>query len=227
MIVLDDIDRHFAVGDETVHALDHVSIAFQAGDYASVMGPSGSGKSTLLNVLGLLDRPNSGSYRLFDQETRDLGEEQRAALRRRHIGFVFQAFHLVSRLTAADNIGLPMMLAGIDPRERRQRIDEVLESLDLGDRAHHRPDQLSGGQRQRVAIGRAIVMRPSLLLADEPTGNLDQHAGGEVIELLESLNRDGITLIVVTHDKDVGRRARRHIRMVDGRIDRDDLHAHD
>ncbi|MCB1772316.1 MAG: ABC transporter ATP-binding protein [Gammaproteobacteria bacterium] len=227
MIVLEDVERDFVVGDETVHALDQVSIAFEAGDYVSVMGPSGSGKSTLLNVLGLLDRPNSGSYRLFDQETRELGEEQRAALRRRHIGFVFQAFHLVSRLTAADNIGLPMMLAGIEPRARHQRVTEVLAALGLTDRAQHRPDQLSGGQRQRVAIGRAIVMRPSLLLADEPTGNLDQHAGGEVVELIERLNNDGITLIVVTHDKEVGRRARRHVRMVDGRIDRDTLHAHD
>jgi putative ABC transport system ATP-binding protein len=227
VIVLDDIERDFIVGDETVHALDHVSLAFEAGEYVSVMGPSGSGKSTLLNVLGLLDRPSSGSYRLFDQETLGLGEEQRATLRRNHIGFVFQAFHLVSRLTAADNIALPMMLAGIGPRDRRQRVNEVLQSLGLTDRAQHRPDQLSGGQRQRVAIGRAIVMRPALLLADEPTGNLDQQAGGEVIELIERLNGDGITLFVVTHDKDVGRRARRHIRMVDGRIDRDTPHAHD
>jgi len=227
VILLNDIERDFIVGDETVHALDHVSLSFEAGDYVSVMGPSGSGKSTLLNVLGLLDRPNSGSYRLLDQETRGLGEEQRAALRRRHIGFVFQSFHLVARLTAADNIGLPMMLAGVGPRDRRQRVDEVLASLGLLDRAKHRPDQLSGGQRQRVAIGRAIVMRPALLLADEPTGNLDQHAGSEVIELIERLNAEGITLIVVTHDKHVGRRARRHIRMVDGRIDQDNAHAHD
>ena len=221
MIELDRIERDFLVGDETVHALDQVSLHLPDGDYVSVMGPSGSGKSTLLNVLGLLDRPNSGHYRLGDIETTAQPEEQRAALRRNHIGFVFQSFHLVPRLSAADNVGLPMLLAGIEPRERIARVNQVLESLGLGDRAHHRPDQLSGGQRQRVAIGRAIVMRPDLLLADEPTGNLDQHAGNEVISLLEQLNDSGITLIVVTHDPAIGRRARRRIRMVDGRIESD------
>lgn len=221
MIELDRIERDFLVGDETVHALNQVSLQLPDGDYVSVMGPSGSGKSTLLNVLGLLDRPNSGHYRLGDIETTAQPEEQRAALRRNHIGFVFQSFHLVPRLSAADNVGLPMLLAGIEPRERVARVNEVLQSLGLGDRAHHRPDQLSGGQRQRVAIGRAIVMRPDLLLADEPTGNLDQHAGNEVISLLEQLNDSGITLIVVTHDPAIGQRARRRIRMVDGRIDSD------
>ena len=160
MIVLDRIERDFTVGDETVHALDQVSLEFSVGDYVSVMGPSGSGKSTLLNVLGLLDRPSGGSYRLQGTETTTLSEEGRAALRRAHIGFVFQAFHLIPRLTAADNIALPMVLAGVAPKERTQRVAEVLASLDLADRAHHRPDQLSGGQRQRVAIARAVVMRP-------------------------------------------------------------------
>jgi putative ABC transport system ATP-binding protein len=221
MIELDRIERDFLVGDETVHALNQVSLKLPAGDYVSVMGPSGSGKSTLLNVLGLLDRPNSGSYRLDGIETTEQPEEQRAALRRSHIGFVFQAFHLVPRLSAADNVGLPMVLAGIEPRRRGSRVDEVLESLGLSDRGHHRPDQLSGGQRQRVAIGRAIVMRPNLLLADEPTGNLDQHAGSDVITLLERLNASGITLVVVTHDPAIGKRARRRIRMVDGEIDSD------
>ena len=226
MIELHSVERDFTVGEEVVHALDQVTLTLASGDYVSVMGPSGSGKSTLLNVLGLLDRPNSGSYRLQGTETTDLREEQRAALRRDHIGFVFQAFHLVPRLSAADNIALPMVLAGVAPKDREGRVAEVLESLDLGDRAHHRPDQLSGGQRQRVAIGRAIVMRPTLLLADEPTGNLDQHAGSEVVELIEGLNNSGITLVVVTHDPAIGRRARRHIRMVDGRIDSDKQHAH-
>lgn len=221
MIELDRIERDFLVGDETVHALNEVSLALPAGDYVSVMGPSGSGKSTLLNVLGLLDRPNSGSYLLNGTETTEQPEEQRAALRRNHIGFVFQAFHLIPRLSAADNIGLPMLLAGVEPRARTTRVNEVLESLDLTDRGHHRPDQLSGGQRQRVAIGRAIVMRPSLLLADEPTGNLDQHAGNEVVALLEQLNDSGITLVVVTHDPNIGQRARRRIRMVDGCIESD------
>lgn len=221
MIELDRIERDFLVGDETVHALNEVSLVLPDGDYVSVMGPSGSGKSTLLNVLGLLDRPNSGSYLLNDIETTEQPEEQRAALRRNHIGFVFQAFHLIPRLSAADNIGLPMLLAGIEPRARTTRVNEVLESLDLTDRGHHRPDQLSGGQRQRVAIGRAIVMRPSLLLADEPTGNLDQHAGNEVTALLEQLNDSGITLVVVTHDPNIGQRAQRRIRMVDGCIESD------
>ena len=221
MIELDGIMRNFQVGDEVVHALRDVQLTLPDGDYVSVMGPSGSGKSTLLNVLGLLDRPNDGLYRLNGTETTDLGEEQRAALRRDHVGFVFQAFHLVPRLSAADNIGLPMILAGADPRQRAARVEEVLESLDLSERARHRPDQLSGGQRQRVAIGRAIVMRPDLLLADEPTGNLDQHSGTEVVELLEQLNASGITLVVVTHDPAIGKRARRRIRMVDGAIDRD------
>lgn len=221
MIELTGIERDFEVGDEVVHALDQVNLTLPDGDYVSVMGPSGSGKSTLLNVLGLLDRPDAGSYRLDDVETTGLSEEKRAALRRGQVGFVFQAFHLVPRLSAADNIGLPMVLAGIEPDRREARVREVLESLDLADRAHHRPDQLSGGQRQRVAIGRAIVMRPSLLLADEPTGNLDQHAGADVVGLLEALNADGITLVVVTHDPNIGRRARRRIRMVDGRIESD------
>ncbi len=218
MIELQGIQRDFAVGDEVVHALSDINLTLPDGDYISVMGPSGSGKSTLLNVLGLLDRPNAGSYRLSGTETTTLHEEKRAALRRNHIGFVFQAFHLVPRLNAADNVALPMILAGIEPKARKTRVDEVLASLDLSDRAQHRPDQLSGGQRQRVAIGRAIVMQPSLLLADEPTGNLDRHSGREVIELLEQLNHSGITLAVVTHDPAIGERARRHIGMVDGRI---------
>ena len=221
MIELQAVERNFEVGDEVVHALSEVTLGLPDGDYASVMGPSGSGKSTLLNVLGLLDRPDAGSYRLNGVETTREPEEGRATLRRNHIGFVFQAFHLIPRLSAADNIGLPMVLAGVDPRERGTRVHEVLESLDLVERGHHRPDQLSGGQRQRVAIGRAIVMKPDLLLADEPTGNLDQHAGSEVIGLLEQLNQTGITLVVVTHDPEIGKRARRRIRMVDGRIESD------
>ena len=224
MIELRQVERDFAVGDETVRALSQVDLQVPDGDYISVMGPSGSGKSTLLNVLGLLDRPSDGSYRLDGTETTGLNEEQRTTLRRERIGFVFQAFHLVPRLSAAENIGLPMVLAGIPPAQRQQRIGEVLAALDLEDRAHHRPDQLSGGQRQRVAIGRAIIMQPGLLLADEPTGNLDEHSGQDVISLLENLNAEGITLMVVTHDPDIGERARRRIRMRDGRIETDAHH---
>ena len=218
MIELAGIARDFQVGDETVHALRDIDLTLPDGDYASVMGPSGSGKSTLLNMLGLLDRPDSGSYALDGVETTQLEEERRAALRRDQIGFVFQAFHLVPRLTAGENVELPLVLAGLKPAERHVRVAEVLASLGLTDRAGHRPNQLSGGQRQRVAIGRAVVMRPSLLLADEPTGNLDQHSGTDVIALLEKLNDSGITLVVVTHDHAIGQRARRRIRMVDGAI---------
>jgi putative ABC transport system ATP-binding protein len=227
MIELQDIERDFTVGDEVVRALRDIDLVLPDGDYVSVMGPSGSGKSTLLNVLGLLDRPNAGRYLLDATETTTLSEEQRAVLRREHIGFVFQAFHLIPRLSAADNIGLPLLLAGTAPAQREARVDEVLTALGLGQRANHRPDQLSGGQRQRVAIGRAIVMRPRLLLADEPTGNLDRHAGDEVVALLERLNADGITLVVVTHDPAIGQRARRRVRMVDGAVTRDEQeHAH-
>lgn len=227
MIELQDIERDFTVGDEVVRALRDIDLVLPDGDYVSVMGPSGSGKSTLLNVLGLLDRPNAGRYLLDATETTTLSEEQRAVLRREHIGFVFQAFHLIPRLSAADNIGLPLLLAGTAPAQREARVDEVLTALGLGQRAKHRPDQLSGGQRQRVAIGRAIVMRPRLLLADEPTGNLDRHAGDEVVALLERLNADGITLVVVTHDPAIGQRARRRVRMVDGAVTRDEQeHAH-
>ena len=225
LIELENIQRDFQVGDETVHALRDIHLQVEAGDYLSIMGPSGSGKSTLLNVLGLLDRPDAGRYCLAGQETTTLGEEARARLRREHIGFVFQAFHLIPRLSAAENIALPMVLAGVPPSQRQQRVAEVLEQLGLSERAQHRPDQLSGGQRQRVAIGRALLMRPRLLLADEPTGNLDQQAGHEVIQLLEQLNREGITLVVVTHDPPLGQRARRQLHMLDGRIHRDESRA--
>lgn len=221
MIRLEHLERRFLVGDTEVHALRDVSLQVAAGEYVSVMGPSGSGKSTLLNALGLLDKPDGGEYWLLDTETVALAEGERARLRREHIGFVFQAYHLVPRLTARENIELPMMLAGIAPSERHAAVDDVLTRLDLMDRAHHLPNQLSGGQRQRVAIGRSIIMKPKLLLADEPTGNLDSRSGQEVTELLEELNADGLTLLVVTHDTALGARARRQIRMLDGGIDTD------
>ncbi len=221
MIKLQNICRYFQVGDETVHALDNVSLDIQQGDYISVMGPSGSGKSTLLNLLGLLDQGDSGTYQFEERELTTLSEEQRAQFRREKIGFIFQSFHLIPRLTAAENIGLPLTLAGIAPAARNSRVQQALESLDMLDRANHRPAQLSGGQQQRVAIARAMIMHPPLLLADEPTGNLDSHSGREVIRTLETLNRDGVTLIVVTHDMQLGRRARRRISMVDGKITAD------
>ena len=218
-----DICRYFEVGDETVHALDNVTLDIAKGEYISIMGASGSGKSTLLNMLGLLDIPNSGTYSFEDTELTSLSEEKRAAFRRDNVGFIFQSFHLIPRLTAAGNLELPMMLMGMAPSERKKRVNEVLEDLGLADRAKHLPKQLSGGQQQRVAIARAMILKPPLLLADEPTGNLDTHSGTEVIKVLEELNASGITLIVVTHDLDLGKRARRRIQMLDGKIIKDQL----
>ncbi|NKN32198.1 ABC transporter ATP-binding protein [Marichromatium bheemlicum] len=218
MIVLRGISRSFLVGEQQVQALHGVDLDIDSGASIAIMGPSGSGKSTLLNILGLLDRPDQGRYRLDDIETTGLDEEARAALRGSRIGFVFQSFHLIPRLSAAENVELPLMLAGVAPAARRARVTQALERLGLTERADHRPDQLSGGQRQRVAIARATVMRPGLLLADEPTGNLDRRSGEEVIATLEALNKQGMTLVIVTHDPAVGERAGRRILMDDGHI---------
>ncbi len=219
MIELHRLTRHFRVGEGIVRALDGIDLEVPDGDYLAIMGPSGSGKSTLLHLLGCLDRPTSGSYRLDGREVATLPEDDLSTVRGRKIGFVFQFFHLVPRLTARANIELPMILAGVDPTARGPAVETALSKVGLADRADHRPDQLSGGQRQRVAIARATVMNPTMLLADEPTGNLDRTSGREIIELLEGMNRDGLTLLVVTHDPEIGRRARRTIKMVDGRID--------
>lgn len=225
MICLRGITRQFTLGDEIVRALDGVDLDIAAGEYISVMGPSGSGKSTLLNMIGLLDTPDAGSYTLAGTETVGLAEDARARLRAERIGFVFQAYHLIPRLTARENIELPMVLAGMAPQERRRRCDDILQRLNLVERAGHLPQQLSGGQRQRVAIGRAVVMKPAILLADEPTGNLDSRSGREVMALLEELNASGITLLMVTHDMVLGARARRQIVFGDGRIVSDTLAA--
>ena len=222
MIKLENIHRNFQVGDQTVHALDDINLDIQDGEYLSVMGPSGSGKSTLLNLLGLLDPPSSGQYFLNNTNITDLNENQLAKTRNQNIGFVFQTFHLIPRLTAAENIELPLVLAGIEESIRKKHVQNALESMNLLDRASHKPEQLSGGQRQRVAIARATITEPTILLADEPTGNLDQKSGLNVIETLEQLNQRGITLIVVTHDAALGSRSTRSIRMLDGRIESDD-----
>ena len=221
MIQLAGIERIFHVGDETVHALSNVNLTVPQGEYVAIMGPSGSGKSTLLNIVGLLDRPDKGVYSLEDLNTTDLTDDQQASVRCHKIGFVFQFFHLVPRLTSAENVELPMILAGVDPGERKSRVRAALSSLGLRDRAKHRPDQLSGGQRQRVAIARATIMQPDIILADEPTGNLDRTSGIEVIQILEDLNNKGMTLIMVTHDPDLGKRASRRVRLVDGKISSD------
>lgn len=218
MIELQHIHRQFIVGGQTVHALQDVDLRIGAGEYVSVMGPSGSGKSTLLNIIALLDQPTQGRYLLNEHDVTQLSDDRLAQIRRENIGFVFQFFHLIPRLSAAENVEMPMVLAGINARERRQRVTETLAAVGLSDRAGHRPDQLSGGQRQRVAIARATIMRPKVLLADEPTGNLDSVSGLEIIKLLESLHAQGMLLVVITHDQNLGNRAMRCVRIVDGRI---------
>ena len=232
MIRLQGIDRVFQVGEEEVHALRQITFEAAAGDYIAIMGSSGSGKSTLLNILGLLDRPDKGDYLLDSQKVSALDEDALAQVRRHRIGFVFQFFHLVPRLTAFENIELPLILAGVDPRLRKPKVNAALAAFGLSDRARHQPAQLSGGQRQRVAIARATIMEPKIILADEPTGNLDRASGAEVIDILEALNRQGMTLIMVTHDQAIGARAARTILMSDGRIEADiipflnhDVHA--
>ncbi len=224
LIELKGIERVFQLGDSTVHALTALDLSIDAGEYVAVMGPSGSGKSTLLNLLGLLDRPNAGTYHLEGRDVTTLSPDEQARVRSERIGFVFQSFHLVPRLTAAENIALPMTLAGIPAKERNARVAKALAGFGLENRADHRPDQLSGGQRQRVAIARATIMQPALILADEPTGNLDRHTGEEVVNLLEALNASGVTLVVVTHDQGMGARARRQIVMEDGRLKHDSAH---
>ena len=218
MIQLENIHRYFQVGEQTVHALNDITITINKGEYISVMGPSGSGKSTLLNVIALLDQPSSGRYLLNNQDVTQRSDDELAKVRRENIGFVFQFFHLIPRLSAAENVEMPMILAGIPVKERKQRVAQALASVNLQDQSSHRPDQLSGGQLQRVAIARAMIMRPEILLADEPTGNLDSKSGMEIIELLESLNQRGVTLMIITHDQTVGNRAQRQIRIVDGQI---------
>lgn len=218
MIRLTGITRSFHVGDEEVHALRSVDLNIEAGEYVSIMGPSGSGKSSLLNILGLLDRPNAGTYQLDRRDVTGLTDDDLARVRREKIGFVFQFFHLVPRLTAAQNIELPMVLAGVAPEERQPRLSTLLKEYGLENRSDHRPDQLSGGQCQRVAIARAMSMKPAVILADEPTGNLDSVTGKEVMALLEGLHAAGGTLIMVTHDQELGNRARRRLRLVDGAL---------
>mgnify|MGYP000877157586 FL=1 len=221
LIELTGIERVFQLGDSEVHALAQLDLAIDAGEYVAVMGPSGSGKSTLLNLLGLLDRPDAGVYRLENRDVTTLSPEEQARVRSRRIGFVFQSFHLVPRLTAAENIALPMTLAGIPPRQRAERVGRALQDFGLEHRADHRPDQLSGGQRQRVAIARATIMEPALLLADEPTGNLDRHTGDEVVHLLQERNVRGVTVVVVIRDPALVAGAMRQQVMEDGRLKQD------
>ena len=218
MIRLEKLSREFQVGNQVVHALDEVDLVINENEYVSIMGVSGSGKSTLLNILGLLDTPTSGDYNLSGINTSKMDDDEMAGIRSTKIGFVFQSFHLIPRLTAFENIEMPMILSGIHPKERSNMVNFALERVGLTDRSDHRPEQLSGGQRQRVAIARSIVMEPDVLLADEPTGNLDSTSGKEVVKLIEELNLSGLTLIVVTHDREMGERSNRLIRLKDGKV---------
>ena len=218
MIRLEKLSRKFHVGNQVVHALDEVDLEINPNDYVSIMGVSGSGKSTLLNILGLLDTPTSGDYILSGINTSKMDDDEMAGIRSTKIGFIFQSFHLIPRLTAFENIEMPMILSGMNPNERSIKVNSALEKVGLTDRSDHKPEQLSGGQRQRVAIARSIVMEPDVLLADEPTGNLDTTSGNEVVKLIEELNLAGLTLIVVTHDREMGERSNRLIELRDGKI---------
>ena len=217
MIHLENLCRHFEVGNQIVRALDEVDLEINKKEYVSIMGVSGSGKSTLLNILGLLDTPTSGSYVLSGVSTSTMNDDEMAHIRSTKIGFIFQSFHLIPRLTAAENVEMPMVLSGLNSKERKKKVDNALARVSLTDRSDHRPEQLSGGQRQRVAIARSIVMEPDVLLADEPTGNLDSTSSKEIIKLIEELNKGGLTLIVVTHDTDIGSRSERLIELLDGK----------
>ncbi|MEJ5198205.1 MAG: ABC transporter ATP-binding protein [Anaerolineae bacterium] len=216
MIEIRDISKLYRLGDMEVRALDGVTLQIERGDWVAIMGPSGSGKSTLMNIIGCLDQPTAGSYRLDDIEVSQLSDRDLAAIRNRKIGFVFQTFNLLPRTTALANVELPLVYAG--QKERRARAVEALRRVGLGDRLHHRPNELSGGQQQRVAIARALINNPAIILADEPTGNLDSRAGAEIMEILCELHAQGLTIVMVTHDPDIGRQCKRIIRIRDGRI---------
>lgn len=216
-----DLRKTYHVGDQVVHALDGLDLDIRANEYVALMGPSGSGKSTLMNMLGCLDSPTSGTYILNGQDVSRLEDDALAEIRNREIGFVFQTFNLLPRYTALENVALPMVYAGIPKAERQDRAREVLEQVGLGDRMDHRPNELSGGQRQRVAVGRALVMKPSIILADEPTGNLDTATSEEVMELFGEIQKAGNTVILVTHEEDIAAYAHRTVRLRDGRVESD------
>ncbi len=218
MIELAHVTRAYRLGPNEVRALDDVTETIDRGEHVAIMGPSGSGKTTLLNVLGCLDAPTSGSYRLNGREVAELDEAERSHVRRKEIGFVFQTYHLVPRLDARANVELPLLLDGLAPDDRAARATEALEAVGLADRVTHRPSELSGGERQRVAIARALIMDPGLLLADEPTGNLDSAAGGQILQLMDDLHAEGKTIVTVTHDPTVARHADRVLVLIDGRI---------
>ena len=218
LIKFNSVKRYYDVGSEIVKALDGVDLTINHNEYISIMGPSGSGKSTLMNMIGCLDSPTDGTYEFEGEKVHEMDDNQLASIRNRKIGFVFQTFNLLPKLTALRNVELPLIYANV-PRDERLKLAEIaVGKVSLTDRMHHKPNELSGGQRQRVAIARALVTNPSIILADEPTGNLDEHMRDEILELLEGLNRDGLTLIVVTHDSAVARRAHRRLRLEKGSV---------
>lgn len=225
VIELKDITRHFKIGEVEVQALRGVNLIINRGEYVALMGPSGSGKSTLMNILGCLDTPTSGSYVLNNNNVSNLSDDELAEIRNKEIGFVFQTFNLLARSTALDNVALPLVYAGKSKKDRIQRAKDVLSNVGLSDRITHKPNELSGGQRQRVAIARALVNDPSIILADEPTGNLDTKTSYEIMELMEEIHQKGNTVVIVTHEEDIARRAKRIVRMRDGKIESDTIVA--
>ncbi len=218
MIGIEELSRHYQMGPTTVKAIDYVDLSIQEGEFVSIIGPSGSGKSTLMNIIGCLDSPTSGRYSLAGEEVEALGKDRLAEIRNRYIGFVFQTFNLLPRVSAVENVELPLIYAGIPPRQRRERAMEILKRVQLEGREHHVPSELSGGQRQRVAIARALASQPKVLLADEPTGALDTKTGQQIMQLFRELNEENVTLIMVTHDPDVAKQARRIVQIRDGKI---------
>jgi putative ABC transport system ATP-binding protein len=221
LIEIRGVTKRYDMGKSAVVALDAVDLTIELNEYVAIMGPSGSGKSTLMNILGCLDRPSTGTYRLRDRSVEEYSDDELARVRNQEIGFVFQTFHLMPRADAWHNVELPLVYAGLPPAERKVRVGQALAEVGLADRAHHRPSELSGGQRQRVAVARALVNGPAILLADEPTGNLDTRTGDEIMALFDALRAGGRTLVLVTHEEDIARRARRIIRLRDGRIESD------
>ena len=225
IITLQDIERHFRIGAETIQALRGVDLVINKNEYVALMGPSGSGKSTLMNILGCLDTPSKGRYVLNGNDVSALGDSQLAEIRNKEIGFIFQTFNLLPRSNALDNVALPLIYAGWNKEDRNRRATQVLTEVGLGDRINHKPNELSGGQRQRVAVARALVNHPAIILADEPTGNLDSKTSYEIMALFDQIHRNGNTVIVVTHEEDIAQYAHRIIRLKDGKVERDEVNA--